>query len=84
MLGMMDLPVAALMVLAVAIWLFALIECIRTPADRVRFVPKLLWLLILLNGSVLAAVAWAYLGRKPIPNTTKGPIEKTEPFAQAR
>ncbi|MFF5186535.1 hypothetical protein ACFY30_22670 [Streptomyces sp. NPDC000345] len=84
MLGMLDLPTAAVIVLAGVIWLWALLDCARTPADRVRFVPKLLWLLFLLNGSVVAAVVWAYLGKKAIPNTAKGPVQRTEPFAQAR
>jgi hypothetical protein len=84
MLGLMDLPVVVLIALVAAISLWALIDCARTPADRVRFLPKLLWLLFLLNGSACAALAWVYFGKKSIPNTTKGPVQKTEPFAQAR
>ncbi|WP_416978038.1 hypothetical protein [Streptomyces sp. T028] len=66
MLHLMDLPVLVLMALVIAFTLWALIDCIRTPADRVRFVPKLLWLFVLFSGSVCAALVWTYFGKKPI------------------
>ncbi|MFI1046811.1 hypothetical protein [Streptomyces griseoruber] len=84
MLHLMDLPALVLIALVAAITLWALLDCVRTPAERVRFVPKLLWLLFLLNGSVCAALLWTYFGKKPIADTAKGPIQRTEPFAQAR
>ncbi|WP_460067489.1 PLDc N-terminal domain-containing protein [Streptomyces sp. YKOK-I1] len=74
MLQLMDLPVLVLIVLVAAITLWALIDCIRTPMERVRFLPKLLWLLILFHGSVVAALAWTYFGKKPIADTAKGSI----------
>lgn len=84
MLHMMDLPIFVLIALVAVFTIWALIDCIRTPGERVRFLPKLLWLLILLHGSVVAALAWTYFGKKPIADTTKGPVQRTEPFAQAR
>ncbi|MFF3502024.1 hypothetical protein [Streptomyces sp. NPDC003247] len=79
MLHMMDLPTLVLIALAAALSLWALIDCVRTPADRVRFVPKLLWLLFLLNGSLFAALVWAYVGKKPIADTPKSPVQRTSP-----
>ncbi|WP_067255581.1 PLDc N-terminal domain-containing protein [Streptomyces sp. DSM 15324] len=84
MLHLADLPVLVLIALVAALTLWALIDCIRTPRERVRFLPKLLWLLILLHGSVCAALLWTYFGKKPIADTAKGPIQRIEPFAQAR
>ena len=84
MLHMMDLPTLVLIALVAAISLWALIDCVRTPADRVRFVPKLLWLLFLLNGSFFAALVWVYFGKESTADTAKGPLQRTEPFAQAR
>ncbi|MFB7242352.1 hypothetical protein CW362_15810 [Streptomyces populi] len=83
MLHMTDLPALALMALVVAISLWALIDCARTPADRVRFVPKLLWLLFLLHGSVLATLAWVYFGRKSIADMNQTPIRRTGACVQA-
>ncbi|MGX1548100.1 hypothetical protein [Streptomyces adustus] len=84
MLHMMDLPALALIVLAAAVSLWPLIDCVRTPADRVRFVPKLLWVLFLLNGSLFAALVWFYFGKKPTAGDGNGPVQPTGPFAPAR
>ncbi|MEV1062900.1 PLD nuclease N-terminal domain-containing protein [Streptomyces sp. NPDC050263] len=84
MLGMMDLPLAALMLLAALLILSAMVDCIRTPAEQVRYVPKLLWVLFLLHAPVIGGLVWLYLGKKPIPNKAKGPTSGVEPFAQAR
>ncbi|MGW3911616.1 hypothetical protein ACWEBX_08820 [Streptomyces sp. NPDC005070] len=84
MLHMMDLPILVLIALAATIWLWGLIDCARTPADRVRFVPKLLWLLFLLNGSAVATLAWLYFGKKQIAAPAKTPAGRPGSFAQAR
>jgi hypothetical protein len=83
MLHMMDLPALALIALMAAISLWALIDCVRTPADRVRFVPKLLWLLFLLHGSVLATLAWVYFGKKSIADPGRSRIRRTGACVQA-
>ncbi|MFE1289467.1 hypothetical protein [Streptomyces sp. NPDC058751] len=84
MLHRMDLLSLALIALTASIWLWGLIDCARTPADRIRFVPKLLWLLFLLNGSVLATLAWVHIGRKPIADTAKTLAGRPGSFAEAR
>jgi hypothetical protein len=78
MLHLMDLPIVVLMVLVAAMSLWALVDCVRTSADRVRFVPKLLWLLFLLNGSAFAALVWVYFGKKP---PTDDPGRRTQSLA---
>lgn len=84
MLHMVDLTSLALIALVGSIWLWGLIDCARTPRDRVRFLPKLLWLLFLLNGSVLATLAWVYFGRKPAADAAKVPAGRTGSLVQAR
>ncbi|MFJ8110081.1 hypothetical protein [Streptomyces sp. NPDC096132] len=79
-----NLSTLVLIALVAAIWLWALIDCARTPSDHIRFVPKILWLLFLLHGSVCAALLWTYFGKKSIRDTAKGPVQRTEPLAQAR
>ncbi|MEU7660811.1 PLDc N-terminal domain-containing protein [Streptomyces lincolnensis] len=42
-----------------------LLDCVRTPAAQVRYVPKLLWLLFLLHAPILGALIWTYFGKRP-------------------
>ncbi|MFD7878528.1 hypothetical protein ACFV5G_31295 [Streptomyces sp. NPDC059766] len=84
MLQITDLSALVLIVLAAAISLWPLIDCVRTPADRVRFVPKVLWVLFLLNGSLFAALVWFYFGKKPMADVATGPVQPTQSLAPAR
>jgi hypothetical protein len=77
--------VAVVCVLIVA----AVVDCVRTPSEQVRFVPKLVWLLFLLHAPLFGAVVWTYFGKRSeshgaIPNTTKGPVHRTEPLVSQR
>ncbi|MGN0065321.1 MAG: PLD nuclease N-terminal domain-containing protein [Nocardioides sp.] len=54
-------------VLAVATFglaLFALIDVIRTEDDRVRHLPKLVWLLVVLFFPLVGSLAWLIVGRE--------------------
>ena len=44
-------------------WLWALLDCIVSPRDEVRNLPKLVWLLLIVLLWVIGATAWAFLGR---------------------
>ncbi|MEV7981654.1 PLDc N-terminal domain-containing protein [Streptomyces sp. NPDC086519] len=55
--------VTLLIVLVVA----AVLDCVRTPAERVRYVPKWLWLLFLLHAPVFGALVWNYAGKRAEP-----------------
>jgi hypothetical protein len=46
-------------------WLWALLDCIVSPRDEVRNLPKFLWLLLIIVLWVIGAAAWAFLGRTP-------------------
>lgn len=62
--------VAALVALAVTI--YALIECIRTPSSDVRSISKLAWILAIVLLPLVGAVLWFWLGR-PRPERPAGP-----------
>lgn len=51
--------------LVLAIWIFAFIDCLNTPENEVRKLPKLAWVfIVLLFGQVLIGpVAWFLVGR---------------------
>jgi hypothetical protein len=46
-------------------WLWALLDCIMSPRDEVRNLPKLVWLLLIILLWVIGAAAWVFLGRRP-------------------
>lgn len=51
--------------LLLAVWIYAFIDCLNTPEDEVRKLPKVAWvIIILLFGQVLLGpVAWFWVGR---------------------
>ena len=46
-------------------WLWALLDCIVSPRDEVRNLPKLVWVLLIILLWVIGATAWVFLGRTP-------------------
>ncbi|MFS4092034.1 PLD nuclease N-terminal domain-containing protein [Streptomyces sp. AF1A] len=51
--------------LVLALWIYAFVDCLNTPEEEVRHLPKVVWVLvILLFGEVLVGpVAWLISGR---------------------
>ncbi|WP_369391177.1 PLD nuclease N-terminal domain-containing protein [Streptomyces sp. CG1] len=51
--------------LVLALWIYAFVDCLNTPDEEVRHLPKLAWVvIILLFGEVLVGpVAWLITGR---------------------
>jgi hypothetical protein len=52
--------------LVVVLCLHAIVDCIRTPDSRVRHLPKVIWLLLMLMAPVLGGIAWRNLGKRPV------------------
>ncbi|AXT83889.1 hypothetical protein C6I20_00875 [Aeromicrobium sp. A1-2] len=52
-----------LVVIGIALFVYALFDLIATPRDRVRYVPKPLWFVVLLIVGI-GPVLWLLLGRK--------------------
>lgn len=57
----------------VLLWLFCIIDVIMTPEGECRYLPKLVWLGIVVLLSTLGAVVWLLAGR-PWPNGS--PVER--------
>lgn len=84
------------MVLVALLWAGSLLDCVLTPGRRVRYVPKLLWLLFMFSAPLIGLLAWAYLGKLPEPretpedavkgpqNAAKGPAHRAGPFVHKR
>ncbi|SOD70615.1 phospholipase D-like protein [Jatrophihabitans sp. GAS493] len=45
------------------IWIYAVIDSITAPAERIRLLPKAVWVLIVLLFSVVGSVLWFVFGR---------------------
>ncbi|GHF56379.1 membrane protein [Streptomyces mashuensis] len=60
--------------LVLALWIYAFIDCLNTPEDEVRGLPKIAWVfVILLFGEVLVGpVAWLVAGRPKRPAPAAG------------
>lgn len=54
-------------VVVFAVWVFALVEAIGTPAERVRHLPKVAWVLIVLFFPLAGSIAWFVAGRPTSP-----------------
>ncbi|MEU1418231.1 PLDc N-terminal domain-containing protein [Streptomyces sp. NPDC005731] len=61
---MTSLLVYAIYLIVAALYAYALVDCIRTPAARIRMLPKAGWLLILVLFPVVAAIGWRNLGKR--------------------
>jgi hypothetical protein len=57
-------------VLVWALLIYTFLDCVRTPGEQIRFLPKIAWLLIIVFvGTVLGPVAWMVFGKR------RGPVE---------
>src|SRR2546423_1190628 len=65
--------------LVLALWIYAFIDCLNTPEEQVRGLPKVVWvIIILLFGEVLVGpIAWLVAGkyRGPVPARGSTPSE---------
>lgn len=52
-----------LVLASVAITVYGVVDCVRTPAQRVRTLPKPVWVLVILLLPVLGAVVWLLAGK---------------------
>ncbi|MFE5143581.1 PLDc N-terminal domain-containing protein [Streptomyces fagopyri] len=59
--------VYAIYVIVAVLYAYALVDCIRTPAGRMRLLPKVGWLAILVLFPVLGAIGWRNLGKQSAP-----------------
>lgn len=62
--------------LVLALWIYAFIDCLNTPENEVRHLPKVVWVIIvLLFGEVLIGpIAWLAAGR-----SRRGPASGSTP-----
>ncbi|MCQ4045189.1 PLD nuclease N-terminal domain-containing protein [Streptantibioticus rubrisoli] len=71
--------------LLLALWIFAFVDCLNTPEQQVRNLPKVVWvLIILLFGEVLIGpIAWLAAGRPRAGLRHGGPMADGAGFGTA-
>ncbi|MEV7512283.1 PLD nuclease N-terminal domain-containing protein [Streptomyces sp. NPDC089922] len=50
--------------LIIALTIYAFIDCLNTPEEEVKHLPKTVWVLIILLFSVVGPVVWLFAGKK--------------------
>ncbi|GAA2838794.1 PLD nuclease N-terminal domain-containing protein [Kitasatospora paracochleata] len=53
------LPAVALL----ALWVWAFIDCLTTPEDEIRHLPKVVWIIVVLFFPLVGSIAWLVVGR---------------------
>ncbi|MEV7776605.1 PLD nuclease N-terminal domain-containing protein [Kitasatospora sp. NPDC086791] len=51
-------------VLPLAFWVWAFVDCLTTPEDEVKHLPKVVWVLIVLLFPPLGPIAWLIAGKR--------------------
>ncbi|MEV6956357.1 PLD nuclease N-terminal domain-containing protein [Streptomyces sp. NPDC051183] len=50
--------------LIIALTIFAFIDCLNTPEEEVKHLPKVVWVIIILLFSIVGPVVWLFAGKK--------------------
>jgi hypothetical protein len=60
--------------LVVTLWIYAFVDCLSTPEERVRGLPKVVWVLIVLffGEIMLGPLAWLMAGKRRGPAVSGG------------
>ncbi|KQW47773.1 hypothetical protein ASC77_15210 [Nocardioides sp. Root1257] len=62
-----------------ALWVFCLVDAIGAPADRIRNLPKVGWILLILFFPLIGSVAWLVAGRPDNAGARRSAYERQQP-----
>ncbi|MFD7642191.1 PLD nuclease N-terminal domain-containing protein [Kitasatospora sp. NPDC059795] len=51
-------------VVLLALWVWAFIDCLTTPEDEIRHLPKVVWVIIVLLFPLVGSIAWLVAGKR--------------------
>jgi hypothetical protein len=57
------IPVVLIGLLGLALWIFALVDVIRTPDGQYRTGNQLIWILVILFANLIGAILYLVMGR---------------------
>ncbi|MFE2129613.1 MULTISPECIES: PLD nuclease N-terminal domain-containing protein [Streptomyces] len=52
--------------LIIALTIYAFIDCLNTPEEEVKHLPKAMWVIIILLFSIVGPVVWLFAGKKRV------------------
>ncbi|MEV6681303.1 PLD nuclease N-terminal domain-containing protein [Streptomyces erythrochromogenes] len=52
--------------LILALTIYAFIDCLNTPEEEVKHLPKAMWVIIILLFSIVGPVVWLFAGKKRV------------------
>lgn len=66
-------------IVAFALWVYCLVDAIGTPTDRVRNLPKVAWIIIILLFPLVGSIAWLVAGRPDTGRERRSAYEREQP-----
>jgi hypothetical protein len=54
--------------LIIALTIYAFIDCLNTPEEEVKHLPKVVWVIIILLFSIVGPLVWLFAGKKRVPS----------------
>lgn len=64
--------------LIIALTIYAFIDCLNTPEEEVKHLPKVVWVLIILLFSIVGPVVWLFAGKKRTAGAGGGRARRTQ------
>jgi hypothetical protein len=68
----------ALAVVGFVVWVFTLVDCLRTDASRVRGLPKIAWVFVVIPLPLVGSVLWFFIGKDRRNRTAPRPATKQQ------
>ncbi|WP_460817076.1 PLD nuclease N-terminal domain-containing protein [Nocardioides korecus] len=64
---------------SLALWVYCLVDAIGADEGRIRHLPKVWWLLIILFFPLAGSIAWLVAGRPDVAGDRRSPYERAVP-----
>lgn len=63
---------ALMFILPLALLIYAFIDCLNTPEDETRHLPKVIWVIVILLFPIVGSVGWIATGKERGPRPARG------------
>ncbi|MER7624328.1 PLD nuclease N-terminal domain-containing protein [Streptomyces sp. NPDC126503] len=63
---------ALMFILPLALLIYAFIDCLNTPEDETKHLPKVIWVIVILLFPVVGSVGWIATGKQRRPRPARG------------
>ncbi|MFF5427386.1 MULTISPECIES: PLD nuclease N-terminal domain-containing protein [unclassified Streptomyces] len=63
---------ALMFILPLALLIYAFIDCLNTPEDETKHLPKVIWVIVILLFPIVGSVGWIATGKERRPRPARG------------